>query len=122
MATCDIQTLLTDGKCGFCASPKDVELCEVELLREILLLENPESDTSVAGILSNGACFQCISPGDQTAIELLLLTLILKQFDGNADPTPQSVISDSACLDCIPSQQLPYVTLQLWQNIRDAIA
>jgi hypothetical protein len=67
MATCDTQTLLTDGSCFACLTGNEQELAELALLAEMTGV----SDTQT--LITNGNCFACLSNTERETVELQLL-------------------------------------------------
>lgn len=78
MAECDVQQLMTDGRCFACLPPEEQSTLELALLYQWA-----ESTQTVQELMDSAECFACRTPEEQSTLELQLLCEIL-----NAEPAP----------------------------------
>ena len=88
----DIQTLLDSASCYACASPGEMPILELALLKRILLSLDPSADTTVDGLLADSSCYACQS----LPVIAIMQTVILARI---------SSLSVTPSDDCIPCWQ-----------------
>lgn len=68
MAECDVQQLMTDGRCFACQTPEEQSTLELALLYQWA-----ESTQTVQELMDSAECFDCKTPEEKSTLELQLL-------------------------------------------------
>lgn len=73
MATCDVDALMAESACWNNLTTFQLRVVQVELLRQILVAQNPAADVTPEALLESGKCFVGIEPGFLNVIVAQLL-------------------------------------------------